>query len=292
MANEQGGFGEMYLTASGAGEAVLFLHGIPTSSQLWSGVIERMAGRFRCLAVDLPGLGRTAGAAGGLRDLDAVVASLEALRVRSGIERWHLVGHDAGCAIAVRYAHRHAERVGRLALLTPSIFPDLKPFWLFELLRKPILGELTAPAVNLLFWKLVMQRALGRGASNTAAVREFSSPFHGLPGAWRLMSLLRWGKPAEVLAKVPEQLAELAMPTVIFHGLRDRAVPERFATLAAALIPNAEKVLLDCGHFLPMSAPEAVAGKLSSFLSAEAERPLARAAFAIAPMASLASVAV
>jgi pimeloyl-ACP methyl ester carboxylesterase len=287
MASHRTRFHEMHLTSRGAGEPVLFLHGIPTSSQLWDGVIERMAGQFRCMAVDLPGLGRTAGARGGLRDLDSVVASIEALRIRSRIDKWHIVGHDAGCAIAVLYAHRYPERVGRLALLTPSIFPDLKPFWLFELLRKPVLGELAAPAINLLFWKLVMRRALGRGVRHAAALQEFRAPFSGLPGAWRLMSVLRWGDPAEALAGVPNQLSELGMPTMIFHGLRDRAVPEQFATRAAQLIRNSEKVLLDCGHFLPMSEPDAVASKLLGFLSMETRMPPAHAS-----IPSIASVAV
>jgi len=303
MPNLRTEFGEMHRTRSGSGETVLFLHGIPTSSRLWSGVVERMRGEFDCMAVDLPGLGQTArkaaGAPGGLRDLDAVVAAIESLRVKSGIDRWHLAGHDAGCAIAVRYAHRHPERVGKLALLTPSIFPDLEPFRLFELLRKPILGELAAPTVNLLFWNLIMRRALGGGGDEEAAVREFRAPFRGLIGAWRLMSLLRWGNPAEVLAAVPEQLPALSMPTVIFHGLRDRAVPERFAARAAALIPNSEKVLLDCGHFIPMTAPDAVAGKLLSFFSMKAQWSITRAAIAsvapvapIPPMDTMAPVAV
>jgi pimeloyl-ACP methyl ester carboxylesterase len=96
---------------------------------------------------------------GDLGEVDPLAASIEALRIERGIERWHMVGHDAGCAIAVECAHRYPHRVGRLALLTPFIFPDLKPFPLFEVLRKPVVGEVMAPAENLLFWKLVMRVA-------------------------------------------------------------------------------------------------------------------------------------
>ena len=35
-------------------EAILFLHGIPTRGCLWNGVVERLGGQFRCIAVDLP----------------------------------------------------------------------------------------------------------------------------------------------------------------------------------------------------------------------------------------------
>jgi haloalkane dehalogenase len=263
------GFAPMYHLCAGSGDPVLFLHGMPTSCHLWNRVIDRMCGRFTCIAVDLPGLGRTPRLPGGFRELDCLAASIEKLRIERGIEQWHIVGHDAGCAIGVEYAHRYPHRVGRLALLTPSIFPDLKPFYLFEILRKPFVGELMAPAINLLFWKLVMQVALESDlhtrAERDEVIRDFHAPFHGLSGAWRLMSLLRWGDPAHVLASMPERLTQLLVPTLIFHGKRDTAVPQAFAARAASLIPESEAILLDSGHFLPVSEPATIARELLRF---------------------------
>jgi pimeloyl-ACP methyl ester carboxylesterase len=276
-------FGSMYQFSVGSGDPVLFLHGMPTSCHLWNSVIERMSGQFTCIAVDLPGLGRTPRLPCGFRELDAFAASVEALRIERGIEKWHLVGHDAGCAIGVAYAHHYPHRVGRLALLTPSIFPDLKPFYLFEILRKPFVGELMAPAINLLFWKLVMRLALEEGANDNRdrdnIVHDFHAPFHGLGGAWRLMSLLRWGDPADVLASMPKKLTELLVPTLIFHGKRDAAVPQAFATRAAQLIPDSEVILLDSGHFLPMTESTTIACELLRFfgMNLRMECELARA---------------
>jgi pimeloyl-ACP methyl ester carboxylesterase len=259
----------MHQVCTGSGDPVLFLHGMPTSCHLWDRVIERLNSRFTCIAVDLPGLGRTPRLPGGFRKLDALTASVEALRIERGIEKWHMVGHDAGCAIVVEYAHRYPERVERLALLTPSIFPDLKPFSLFEVLRKPVVGEIMAPAINLLFWKLVMRLALEEDANThndrNDIVHDFHAPFQGLVGAWRLMSLLRWGDPAEVLASIPARLTELLSPTLIFHGKRDAAVPPVFATRAASLIPDSEVIFLDSGHFLPLSEPTIIARELLRF---------------------------
>ncbi|MFZ0273336.1 MAG: alpha/beta hydrolase [Acidobacteriaceae bacterium] len=255
----------------GSGDPVLFLHGLPTSCHLWDRVIECMCGHFNCIAVDLPGLGRTPPLAGGLRQLDAVAASIETLRIECGIEKWHIVGHDAGCAIGVEYAHRYSRHVGCLALLTPSIFPDLKPFSLFEILRKPIIGEVMAPAINLLFWKLIMRLALEEDANTRQerdeVVRDFHAPFHGLTGAWRLMSLLRWGDPAQVLGSMPKQLSELLAPTLIFHGKRDGAVPAAFAARAASLIPESELILLDAGHFLPVNESAVISRELLRFFT-------------------------
>ena len=128
-----------------------------------------------------------------------------------------------------------------------------------------------APAINMLFWKLVMRLALQEDANRDRKdiVHDFQTPFHGLSGAWRLMSLLRWGDPAEVLASIPTRLTELFAPTLIFHGTRDTAVPAAFATRAAELIPDSELIFLDSGHFLPMSEPEPIARKLSRFFAAD-----------------------
>ncbi len=263
---------QIYRKCEGSGEPVLFLHGLPTNCHLWDRVIGRVCGNFACIAVDLPGLGRTPPMAGGFRQLPVLAAFLEALRIDCGVEKWHIVGHDAGCAVAVEYAHRYPQRVSRLALLTPSMFPDLKPFSLFEVLRKPVLGELAAPVINLLFWKMVMHRALaddgGTRQERDEAVRDFQIPFRGPAGAWRLMSLLRWGDPAEVLAAIPGRLPELLPPTLIFHGMRDAAVPAAFATRAADLIPGSEVILLDAGHFLPMTEAGVISRELLRFFHA------------------------
>jgi haloalkane dehalogenase len=262
---------DMYLLSRGSGEAILFLHGIPTSCRLWDSVIERMFGQFTCMAVDLPGLGRTAEAPQGFRQLDAFAANIEGLRTKCKVEKWHLVGHDAGCAIAVHYAHQFPEHVGRLALLTPSIFPELRPFSLFEMLRKPFLGEVMAPAISLLFWELVMRRVVDGNKDLIEMVKDFRAPFGGLRGAWRLMSLLRWGNPVDVLGSVPALLPQLLMPALIVHGTTDPAVPAAFAARASELIPNAEMVLLNAGHFLPMNEPARIAKELLRFFGGHEE---------------------
>src|ERR1700733_14822433 len=204
----------MYLLSRGSGYPVLFIHGIPTSSELWSGVIDRLLARFTCMAVDLPGLGRTPKSryedGCSLNQLESLAEQIERIRVEHGVDKWHVVGHHAGSAIAVHYAHRFQDRVDHLALLSPAVFPELKPFHLFRVLRTPILGELCAPVVSAIFWKIAMRCALEeQQAELRSVVQDFHAPFSGPWGAWRLMSVLRYGKPAEVMAAVPEMLPQL-----------------------------------------------------------------------------------
>jgi pimeloyl-ACP methyl ester carboxylesterase len=269
----------MQVGTFGSGHPVLFLHGIPTNGHLWDLVVERMSTRFHCIVADLPGMGRSAQTPPTLGELPALALALDQVRAQHSISKWHVVGHDAGCAVAVHYAHRFPGRVERLGLLTPSLFPELKPFYLFELLRKPMLGELLAPAVNLIFWNVVMPRALMDGCGQ-GLVSEFRSPYRGWRGAWRLMDLMRWGHPGEVLAGVPEMLRTIQAPAVVFHGAHDPAVPLSFGQRAADLLPNAHLTVLNAGHFLPLHEPQAIAEALADFLghSREAGRAAADAA--------------
>ena len=256
----------MHLVSRGSGYPVLFIHGIPTSNRLWSGTIDKMLGRFTCHAVDLPGLGKSPKQGRGIEQLESLADLIEQVRIENRIEKWHVVGHDAGSAIAVHYAYRFQHRVDRLALLSPAVFPELKPFHLFRVLRRPVIGELFAPVVNAIFWNIAMRAVLEqRYTELNDTVKDFHAPFSGPFGAWRLMSVLRFGNPSEILASIPAMLPELRIPTLIFQGSRDRAIPETFARRASALIPQSRVVMVDSGHFIPLSNPEVVSRELLGF---------------------------
>ena len=255
----------MYWVRRGDGYPVLFLHGIPTSCRLWDFVIERLLGQFTCIAVDLPGLGKSSAMPHSFRDLSGLASTLDQIRIDAGIEIWHIVGHDAGCAIAIQYANLYPGNVGCLALLSASIFPDLRTFLLFEFLRTRVVGEVLAPLVSFLFWRVAMRMALGSGVEVSACRRDFHAPFTGFRGAWRMIKVLRWGEPQEILASIPSMLPFLTAPALIFHGSADPAVPPAFAARASALIPRSEVVMIDTGHFLPLNQPELIASHLLRF---------------------------
>ena len=253
----------MHCTRQGKGDAILFIHGMPTNGMLWDGVIQQLSGHHQCFAIDLPGMGETPFLPYTHDYFDKLVKQIESLRVQHDVKRWHVVGHDAGSAVAVHYANRFSSEVACLALLSPAIFPDLKPFYLLNALRQPVVGEILAPLVHFVFWRIAMRRATG-GPSKSAHLRAFLKPFSGPSGAWRLMRLVRWGKPEDLLGHFPTTLPTLPMPTLLIHGTRD-VLPAAFAERAATLIPDSSLLTLDSGHFIPLDRPNEVAASLRSF---------------------------
>jgi pimeloyl-ACP methyl ester carboxylesterase len=238
---------------------------MPTNHMLWDGIIQQLSSHHRCFAIDLPGMGETRFTPYSPDYLDRQATQIELLRIQHGVKKWHVVGHDAGSAIAVQYAACFSQHVECLALMSPAIFPELKPFYLLNALRKPLMGEVLAPLLHFVFWKIAMRRALA-GESNSTLLRAFSEPFSGLTGAWQLMRLVRWGRPEDILGEIPAKLTTLSMPTLLFHGSRD-VLPASFAERAASLIPHSRVVTLDTGHFIPLDKPKDVAVCLRSFFA-------------------------
>jgi pimeloyl-ACP methyl ester carboxylesterase len=105
---------------SGEGDPVICLPGGMQDTG-YLGELGGLPAHRRLIMLDPRGTGRSAVS----RDAasyrcDRLVDDVEALREELGLERVDLLAHCAGANLATLYAARHPERVGRLALITPS----------------------------------------------------------------------------------------------------------------------------------------------------------------------------
>lgn len=101
--------------AEDAAPAVLLLHGLGGDAAFWSAELAALGGRFRVLAVDLRGSGRTPGSAApfSIEDLaEDVLAVLDQARVESA----HVVGFSMGGTVAQALAAAAPTRVRSLVL--------------------------------------------------------------------------------------------------------------------------------------------------------------------------------
>ncbi|MGW3508988.1 alpha/beta fold hydrolase [Streptomyces sp. NPDC000994] len=106
----------------GEGPPVICLPGGPMRASDYLGDLGGLSAHRRLVLPDLRGTGGSAVP----RDLasyrcDRLVGDVEALREHLGVERVDVLAHSAGANLAALYAARHPERVGRLALITPSV---------------------------------------------------------------------------------------------------------------------------------------------------------------------------
>jgi pimeloyl-ACP methyl ester carboxylesterase len=85
----------------GTGFPVVFVHGLTFSGSTWGPVVDRLSDRFRCVAVDLPGHGRSPGLP---HSMEEVAHQIHGLMTDLGIERPVIVGHSWAGIMATIYA--------------------------------------------------------------------------------------------------------------------------------------------------------------------------------------------
>lgn len=106
-----------------AGRPYLFLHGWPESWGTWTGVMRAAGPGDRLIAIDLPGIGESAGRVPGgakARIAEIVHGLVEELRLTD----LTLVGHDAGGMVAYAYLRRYgASRVVIMNTVIPGVAP-------------------------------------------------------------------------------------------------------------------------------------------------------------------------
>lgn len=194
---------------AGRGPTVVFLHGNPMSSHLWRDVIPHVAGRARCLAPDLIGMGGSGKPdvqyrfADHARYLDAW---FDALDLREVV----LVGHDWGGVLAMDWAARHPGRVRGLVFFETFLRPMRWSDWppegaaLFRALRTPGVGETLALEQN-----GFMARSLEYGVKSGLSEADRAVYEEPYPTPASRRPLLQWpreipidGEPADVAAVV------------------------------------------------------------------------------------------
>ena len=106
-------------SVEGAGPPLFLIHGIGAARSAWRFMMPRLTREFTVVSYDLRGHGQSPMPEDefGLADL---VADLERVRARSGIERAHFTGHSLGGMIGPAYARKFPDRVLSLGMLSTA----------------------------------------------------------------------------------------------------------------------------------------------------------------------------
>ncbi len=261
--------GELSYTLSGGAGApvVLFLHGFMGSSEDWRDTITALKGRYRCLAVDLPGHGDSLGLPPEDYTLDGAARTLLDLLDEIDVKRSALVGYSMGGRLALYLALRYPERCAGLFLesASPGIEyaaerqarreADEERAWFLE---SSDFGTFLADWYRQpLFASLARHEGL---MEKTIEVRRRNSPGE-LARALRGMGM--GNQPS-----LWDQFGELKTPALDVTG----ALDEKYAVIArrmADLNPRLRTAIVpDAGHNVRLEAPETYLSLLQDFLEA------------------------
>ena len=233
----------------GEGDAVLLIHGLGGSSNVWTPVMPALA-RHRAIRPDLPGSARSLRVEGPL-SIERFVEAM--LRVCSavGVERAHVAAHSLGTIVAFHLAVAAPSLVRSLALFGPLLAPAdaIRPGIRARGEKARSEGEAGMQEIaNALVQAATSSETKARRPVTVALVREFlmrQSP----DGYARTCDALADAQAADV--------SKLACPVLLVTGDEDAIAPAQSVRQIAERIPGCRlEILRGCGHWTTIEKPD------------------------------------
>ena len=264
----------------GEGDAIVFLHGNPTSSYLWRNIIPHVSDLGRCIAPDLIGMGDSDKLPNSgpesyrfvehRKYLDALLEELDLG------DRVVLVIHDWGSALGFDWAQRHQERVKGICYMEAIVRPVTWAEWpeaargVFQGLRSPT-GEAMILEKNL-FVERVLPGSILRDLSDEE-MAEYRRPF--LEAGEGRRPTLTWPRQIPIEGE-PEDVAQIAQDYADYLSASD--VPKLLITAQPGAIligeqlefcrswPNQREVSVRGSHFIQEDSPDEIGSALRDWL--------------------------
>jgi haloalkane dehalogenase len=266
----------------GTGHPIVFLHGNPTSSFLWRGILPHVeASGRRLIAPDLIGMGDSdkipAGAEPGRYRFASHARYLEAFVDEVvGTQPLTLVLHDWGGALGFDWAYRYQQRVRAIAYMETFVAPltleDL-PETFHPTLKavRSSAGEALVLDENMFIEKMVpgvTQRVL-----SVDEMAEYRRPF--LEAGDSRWPTLQWprevplsGEPADVhdrIAAYSAWLKTAPLPKLFIDAEPGVFIAGRIRRLASSF-PNQHRVVVAGLHFVQEDSPDEIGQAIAGWL--------------------------
>lgn len=242
----------------GEGAPVVLVHGVPTHSEDWLPLLERMRGP--AVAFDLPGFGRSQRPAPGSFDhsMHGYGRFVEAFLERMKIDEHVLAVHDWG-AVALLAAQRRPERVSRLLLMNSvPFFAGYRWHRTARVWRTPVLGELSNRLWTRRLVDLGMRESRGDWGRHDPEFIDLIWEYVDQGTFSAILDLYRSAPPSE-LAAAGTRLREITAPVLIVWAMRDRYLPGRFGREWAEQFPNPALLELPrAGHWPWRDEPQVI----------------------------------
>ena len=258
---------EPYFREAGAGPSVVCLHSNASSSSQWRGLIELLSTDHHVLAPDLYGSGKSADWHSDRQiALSDEVSFIEPVLARAG-ERFSLVGHSYGGAVALIAALANPCRVRSLVLYEPTLFSLVAN-------RKSSLGSVEG------IQNAVRAASAALDVGNRDAAAEHFIDFWMGKGSWlntpdsrkgpiveSVVNVRRWGHALFSEPMVLDSFASLSMPVLYLLGQDSPESARSVERVLSPTLPNVRVVKVEgWGHMAPITHAESVNARIAEFV--------------------------
>jgi 3-oxoadipate enol-lactonase len=245
------------------GETIVFSHGLLWSTELFAPQIAALRGRYRCIAWDHRGQGRSAADHRHNIDMELVWQDAVALLTRLGTGPVHFCGLSMGGFVAMRVGARRPDLVRSLLLLETSSEPEpIENVGRYRLLTR--FTRLLGPRV---VGERVMPIMFGRSFLADASRASERARYQALLTARRDV----WKAVNGVVnrAGIEGELGRISAPTLVLVGDEDVAtVPAKAERIHRAIAGSKLVTIARAGHSSSVEQPAAVTAAIEAFLGA------------------------
>lgn len=254
-----------YEDSGGSAVAILFSHGLLLSARQFDPQVTALRDRYRCIAYDHRGQGRSAPSKLRSIDLETLTADAIALIEALGLAPVHFCGHSMGGYVGMRLAARRPEFVRSLILLDTSADPEppdnvprfRKMSWIARYFGTSLVIDGT---MKIMFGHTTLTDP-ARDGERRAWRRALQTNRRAI---WRAVNgvIERRG--------IANELPAIKAPTLILVGEEDLAtVPAKAEAIHAGINGSRLVRIPAAGHITTWEQPGAVNATLAAFLAAQ-----------------------
>ncbi len=275
--------------------AMIFLHGFPESHWTWRNQLPHFADRYRVVAPDQRGYCQSSKPEGVENYTpDKLAADIFLLADALGIEKFTLVGHDWGGAIAWMVAlmggangpEPYRGRVERLIILNaphPFIFQRLLIENEEQRAASQYMRGFRDPANDNLIREKgiagILMQEVGWAGSDALTDQDRQIYFRDWAEPGAAFAMLNWyrastievpavGEDAPRTALLDAPIPPVTMPTLVIWAMEDRALPACNLEGMKEVIPDLKIVKVPgCGHFVQWEKPDMVNAAMDEWLA-------------------------
>jgi 3-oxoadipate enol-lactonase len=248
----------MAVEVDGAGDALLMIHGLGGTSNVWTPVLPAVA-RQRTVRPDLPGSGRSHRVEGPL-SIERFVGAMQRVCATLELDRVHVAAHSLGTIVALHLAVAAPRLVRSLALFGPLLCPP-----------HPARGAIRARGEKARAEGEAGMQAIADALVQTAVSAETRSRRPVAVAAVRELVMRQcpdgYARSCDALAEArAAEVAGIECPTLLVTGDEDTVAPAQAVRQIGERIRGARvTVLARCGHWTMLEKPEECDGLLRRF---------------------------
>ena len=248
---------KIHYVEAGSGAPVILIHGLADNVAIWDPVIPALAARFRVIALDQIGFGRSDKPLLNYR-VSTLVDFLDVFLTELKIERASPVGNSLGGWVAAAYALAHPERVERLVLSDAAGYAALTKTMDSRALRA--LRVASRDDIRYLGPLAFHDKRFYQDVDT--AFKERVTAGDSYTVAQVLDSMIR-GDDA-----LDNKLQTLKQPTLVLWGREDKLIPLSFGEQFHREIVNSRLRIIDnCGHMPQLECPNEFSAAVLKFFS-------------------------